>query len=76
MAGVNPGLEGREQPLDDPDPPGINSTPPRTATSVGASGGDQNGQRKHVDYRMDPAPTWGGDMPEKNFKEYHRNLQL
>ena len=25
---------------------------------------------------MDPAPVWGGDQPEKNWKEYHRNLQL
>ena len=32
--------------------------------------------RKYVDYRLDPAPVWGGDQPEKNFKEYQRNLQL
>ena len=84
MAGGNPGLEGDERPLDDPDPLGFHDgergtpprSPPRTVTSVIASGGDQNGQRKHVDYRMDPAPTWGGDLPERNFKEYHHNLQL
>ena len=35
-----------------------------------------DGVQKHVDYRLDPAPSWGGDMPEKQFKEYHRNLQL
>eukprot|EP00435_Cladocopium_sp_Y103_P060316 s936_g22.t1 len=32
--------------------------------------------RKHVDYRMDPAPVWGGDSPERHYKEYLRNLQL
>ncbi|CAJ1384566.1 unnamed protein product [Effrenium voratum] len=32
--------------------------------------------RKFFDYKMDPAPSWGGDQPEKNWKEYHRNLQL
>ena len=32
--------------------------------------------RKYVDYRLDPASVWGGDQPEKNFKEYQRNLQL
>eukprot|EP00438_Fugacium_kawagutii_P011007 Skav220594 [mRNA] locus=scaffold2744:89020:94746:+ [translate_table: standard] len=25
---------------------------------------------------MEPAPSWGGEVPEKNYKEYHRNLQL
>ena len=25
---------------------------------------------------MDPAPSWGGDSPEKQYKEYHRNLLL
>ena len=25
---------------------------------------------------MDPAPVWGGEQPEKNWKEYHQNLQL
>lgn len=33
-------------------------------------------EKKHVDYRMDPAPVWGGDSPEKHYKEYLRNLQL
>ncbi|CAJ1429656.1 unnamed protein product, partial [Effrenium voratum] len=32
--------------------------------------------RKFFDYKMDPAPSWGGDQPEKNWKEYHGNLQL
>ena len=36
---------------------------------------DRN-EKKHVDYRMDPAPVWGGDSPEKHYKEYLRNLQL
>ena len=32
--------------------------------------------RKHVDSGMDPAPVWGGDSPERHYKEYLRNLQL
>ena len=32
--------------------------------------------RKFVDYKVDPAPSWGGDLPEKNYKEYIRNMKL
>ena len=42
----------------------------------GTPSGRPGEARRHVDYRLDPAPVWGGDLPEKNFKEYHRNLQL
>ena len=47
------------------------ASPLRPATPPSAEGA-----RKFVDYKMDPAPSWGGDQPEKNFKEYHRNLHL
>ena len=61
----------------DPDPLGwhdpvnqrhLVETPPASRDSAGG--------RKYVDYRLDPAPAWGGDQPEKHFKEYHRNLLL
>ena len=32
--------------------------------------------RKFVDYKVDPAPSWGGHLPEKNYKEYIRNMKL
>ena len=52
--------------------------PPMTAVELPATplASQELGGRKHVDYRLDPAPVWGGDQPEKNVKEYHRNLQL
>ena len=67
-----PPLPGGNPEGDDPhrrgsDPP---STPHRS------SPGRSSETRKYVDYKMDPAPAWGGDQPEKHFKEYHRNLQL
>ena len=31
--------------------------------------------RKFVDYKVDPAPSWGGHLPEKNYKEYIRNMK-
>eukprot|EP00913_Durusdinium_trenchii_P022711 g21330.t1 len=50
---------------------GVAKNPLRSSTAL------QDGSvRKYVDYRLDPAPVWGGDQPEKNFKEYQRNLQL
>lgn len=61
----------------DPDPLGwhdpvnqrhLVETPPASRDSAGG--------RKYVDYRLDPAPAWGGDQPEKHFKEYQRNLLL
>ena len=48
--------------------------PPRPATPAASNSGRE--PRKHVDYRLDPAPSWGGDAPEKQYKEYHRNLSL
>ena len=36
----------------------------------------QPSERRHVDYRMDPAPVWGGELPEKNYKDYHHELRL
>ena len=86
--GLSPGLPGRPSlppgdpsgdPPDDPfgdhdpwpfPPPRTPPVPPSPAPS--ATGGN----KKYVDYKMDPAPSWTGDMPEKNYKEYHRNLQL
>ena len=51
-------------------------TPVRSPRSPFPAAADPAAPRRHVDYRLDPAPVWGGDLPEKNFKEYHRNLLL
>ena len=53
-------------------------TPPRTPAPLPppSPAPSASGSKKYVDYKMDPAPVWGGDMPEKNYKEYYRNLQL
>ncbi|CAE7724500.1 GIP [Symbiodinium necroappetens] len=32
--------------------------------------------KKFVDYRMESAPTWDGEMPETKYREYSRNLRL
>ena len=49
----------------------------QTANSTGSQAGKEaSGGRKYVDYRLDPAPSWTGDQPEKHYKEYIRNLQL
>ena len=52
------------------------STPKATGTPKAASEKAQPSERRHVDYRMDPAPVWGGELPEKNYKDYHRKLRL
>ena len=57
----------------------MHAADPVDAPEPGANSGGRREpatERRHVDYRLDPAPVWGGDLPEKNFKEYHRNLQL
>ena len=54
----------------------LRRSPTRSPLRPGQPAIEDGGQRKHVDYRMDPAPVWGGEMPEKNFKEYQRNLAL
>ena len=43
-------------------------------TPAGLISGTRDG--KYVDYKVDPAPSWGGDLPEKNCKEYIRNMKL
>jgi hypothetical protein len=53
------------------------ATPDRDGRGFASSGGSTGGDgKKYVDYRVEPAPAWGGDAPERNYKEYHRNLQL
>eukprot|EP00913_Durusdinium_trenchii_P021772 g20455.t1 len=41
-----------------------------------ADAASPNQEKKYVDYKIDPAPVWGGDDPERNYKELQRNLQL
>ena len=43
--------------------------PPRSPTA-------RDSGKKYVDYKLDPAPSWDGSQPEKQFKEFHRNLLL
>ena len=73
---VSPGRV--ETPIDEEDPeepvPFAPGSPP--STPLRRSPGRSSEERKYVDYKMDPAPVWGGDQPEKHFKEYQRNLQL
>ena len=59
-------------------PPRLATTPPRMPSNPATpkSGNEGREPKKHVDYRLDPAPSWGGEMPEKQFREYQRNLQL
>ena len=59
-------------------PPRLATTPPRMPShpATPKSGNEGREPKKHVDYRLDPAPSWGGEMPEKQFREYQRNLQL
>ena len=45
---------------------------PRRAAGGAASAGE--GARKFVDYRMEAAPTWDGEMPQTKYREYSRNL--
>ena len=67
-----------EDPFGDGDPWQSLRTPPRTPAPLPppSPAPSASGSKKYVDYKMDPAPVWGGDMPEKNYKEYYRNLQL
>ena len=59
---------------EEPDPWAAAATAIRPPTPAGSQSGAR--EKKYVDYKVDPAPSWGGDMPEKNYKEYIRNLQL
>lgn len=54
----------------------VPASPQRGLTTPRSNREAPAAERKHVDYRMDPAPVWGGDSPEKHYKEYLRNLQL
>ena len=47
---------------------------PRTGRGDAPPGAEQG--RKFVDYRMESAPTWDGEMPETKYREYSRNLRL
>ena len=42
----------------------------------GAAPSTPPGGRKFVDYRMEPATVWDGEMPEVKYREYARNLRL
>ena len=53
------------------------ATPDRNGRGFAFSGGSTGGDgKRYVDYRIGPALSWGGDMPERNYKEYYRNFQL
>ena len=55
----------------------ISAAAARPPTPTGSQAGKEaSGGRKYVGYRLDPAPSWSSDQPEKHYKEYIRNLQL
>ena len=57
-----------------PRSPAAPSTPPYGQGGLDGSEGQQ--ARKFVDYKMDPAPSWNGEHPESEYREYARNLKL
>ena len=60
--------------------PGSPLRPRSPGPPYGAEGLDGSGAgaaaRKYVDYRMDPAPSWNGEWPESQYREYARKLRL
>ena len=42
----------------------------------GLDGSDEGQNRRFVDYKMEPAPSWNGEHPESKYREYARNLKL
>ena len=57
-----------------PRSPAAPSTPPYG--QGGLDGSEGQTARKFVDYKMDPAPSWNGEHPESEYREYARNLKL
>ena len=61
-------------------PPRLPTSPVRSpvgrAATPKAAAASPKADKKYVDYKIDPAPVWGGDDPERNYKELQRNLQL
>ena len=60
--------------------PGSPVRPRSPAPQYGADGldgsGTAAGATRYVDYRMDPAPSWNGEWPEQQYREYARKLKL
>ena len=60
--------------------PGSPVRPRSPGLPYGAEGLDGSGAgaaaRTHVDYRIDPAPSWNGEWPESQYREYARKLKL
>ena len=54
---------------------GGRSVSPREGGGGETPAGAEQG-RKYVDYRMESAPSWDGEMPETKYREYSRNLRL
>ena len=46
------------------------------SSGAGADGAPDGAGKQCVDYRMDAAPSWHGEQPERKFQEYSRNLKL
>ena len=42
----------------------------------GLDGSDEGQGRRFVDLKMEAAPSWNGERPESEYREYARNLQL
>ncbi|CAE7558955.1 iscS [Symbiodinium pilosum] len=75
---VNWGLEKGQltlqlQILDKP-PRSPNGTPPYGRR--GLDGSEEGQARRFVDYKMEAAPSWNGEHPESEYREYARNLKL
>ncbi|CAE7350344.1 RE1 [Symbiodinium sp. CCMP2592] len=52
---------------------GVRSLSPRPGEADASSA---SAPKKFVDYRMESAPSWDGEMPETKYREYSRNLRL
>ena len=51
-----------------------NGTPPYGRR--GLDGSEEGQARRFVDYKMEAAPSWNGEHPESEYREYARNLKL
>ena len=51
---------------------------PRTVpyASAGLDGSQESAGKKYHDYRVEPAPSWDGENPETEFRQYSRALKL
>ena len=79
---LSPGHQQRSGLFDPVEPDPLQGQDPWSAgqevarASSSPTGSGREPPRKFFDYKLDPAPSWGGENPEKQYREFHRNLQL